>query len=83
VGLRKGWWFDTECEEVTTERHRVYQTMIQRSKTRNLMEEFCKMRRIEKWVQRKKKREWMNKEFQGMEHLNILHLSRKFYNKIN
>jgi hypothetical protein len=40
-----------------------------------------KVRRMEKQVHRKRKLEWMNKEFQEIEQLNMLHESRTFFNK--
>lgn len=36
---------------------------------------------MEKQVRRKRKLEWMNKEFQETEHLNMLHESRTFFYK--
>jgi hypothetical protein len=51
--FRNGW-FDQECEQVTVEKKRKYQNMVQRNFTRAAREEYCKTRRIETRLHKKK-----------------------------
>ncbi|PNF26788.1 hypothetical protein B7P43_G17707 [Cryptotermes secundus] len=50
--FRKGQ-FDQECEQVTVEKNRKYQCMLQRKFTGAAREEYCDVRRKEKRIHKK------------------------------
>jgi hypothetical protein len=54
-------WFDQECEQVTAEKNRKYQNMLQRNFTRASREEYHKARRKEKGIHIKKKKRIITK----------------------
>jgi hypothetical protein len=47
-------WFDQECEQVTVEKNRKYQNMLQMKFTRAARKEHCDARRKEKRIHKKK-----------------------------
>lgn len=65
-------WFE-ECEEATRRKNQAYLKVQQGRRTRNLMEKYRELRRIEKRIRKAKKREYDNKIFKELEHLHSKH----------
>jgi hypothetical protein len=62
--IRNGW-FDQECEQVTLEKNRKYQSMLQRKFSRAAREEYCKARMKKRGFIRRKRRIIMKNNFNG------------------
>jgi hypothetical protein len=80
--IRNGW-FDQECEQVTLEKNRKYQSMLQRKFTRAAREEYCKARRKEKRIHKKKKKDYYEKQLKWLQQCDANNESRKFYKQVN
>lgn len=55
-------WLDSECKRITTWKNKAYKRMLQRHRTRRVLEEYKEIRRPEKHLHKKKKREWLKQE---------------------
>ncbi|PNF42710.1 hypothetical protein B7P43_G14181 [Cryptotermes secundus] len=76
-------WFDGECEQVTNQKNQAYKRMQQRNHTQGAVEEYCEVRRKEKRLHKKKKREYDKQELIELEHLRSSNEIRAFYQKLN
>jgi hypothetical protein len=74
--IRNGW-FDQKCEQVTVEKNKKYQSMLQRKFTR-AARECCKARRTEKRIHNKKK-DYYEKQLKWLQECDSKNDSRQFY----
>jgi len=80
---KRGGWFDDECAAVTNKKNAAYRTALQKHKTRNAVEAYRKLRREEKRIHRRKKREWETNNLEEIERLQQMNEVQKYYRKIN
>jgi hypothetical protein len=76
-------WFDGECKSATNAKNKAYGLMQQRRYSRSSVEAYCKVRREEKEVCRRRKREYENWKMEELEELHKMKQARKFYKEIN
>lgn len=88
IGIRRGntnrsGWFDDECRLVTERKNAAYRTMQQRHRTRACVEEYKRLRREEKRVHKRKKREWEEERICELQENRVRYgPSRKFYQSV-
>jgi alpha-galactosidase/6-phospho-beta-glucosidase family protein len=78
-------WYD-KCKEATRNRNEAYHRMIQKHYTRGAEQQYKEMRemrRIEKILHRKKKREYYDEQTKQVENLHTQKKSRRLYQLIN
>jgi endonuclease/exonuclease/phosphatase family metal-dependent hydrolase len=75
-------WFDEECKQVTKNKNEAYRLKLQR-KTRAADEEYKRLRRLEKSVHKRKKRESEKKKLEILEQTRRSNDVRKFYKSVN
>lgn len=61
-------WFDNECLQATKDKNKAYNKRFQRH-TRNTDETYHEKRRAEKRLHQRNKREWENKQMEGIKNL--------------
>ncbi|XP_039282916.1 uncharacterized protein LOC120351043 [Nilaparvata lugens] len=76
-------WFDYKCQKATNKKNTAYKKMQQSRGTRSTAEQYRAMRRAEKRIHKKKKKEWKKKELEILEAARDRNETRKFYNKVN
>ncbi|XP_073979057.1 uncharacterized protein [Rhodnius prolixus] len=65
----KAHWFNEECRSATDKKNEAYRKMIQRTRTRALVEGYRRLRREEKRIHQRTKRAWENKKLETIENL--------------
>lgn len=75
-------WFDAECAEITAKKNQARVKMLKHN-TRSNKQSYKDLRRKEKRVHRRKKREFQDRTLLELERLNSINESRKFYKNIN
>lgn len=75
-------WFDTECAEITAKKNQARVKMLKHN-TRANSQSYRDLRRSEKRLHRRKKREFQDRTLLELERLNSINESRKFYKNIN
>ena len=76
-------WFDKECREAIEVKNKSYGNMQRRSYTRASTDKYREVRRKEKEVHKRKKKQYENKQVERLEELGQQHQTRKFYSDIN
>uniref|UniRef100_T1HQJ7 Uncharacterized protein n=1 Tax=Rhodnius prolixus TaxID=13249 RepID=T1HQJ7_RHOPR len=79
----KAHWFNEECRSATDKKNEAYRKMIQRTRTRALVEGYRRLRREEKRIHQRTKRAWENKKLETIENLRFDNQVRKFYREVN
>jgi hypothetical protein len=74
-------WFDEECAQVAVEKNRKYQSMLQRKFIRRARDEYCKVRRKEKSIHKKKKD--YEKQLKWLQECYSKNDSRNLYKQMN
>jgi sorting nexin-29 len=77
----KGWW-DDDCKEVTDRKNEARAKKLERP-TRSAKENYEKLRREEKKLHKKKKKEFQNRTLEELESLRDTNDYRKFYKILN
>ncbi|CAG9839544.1 unnamed protein product [Diabrotica balteata] len=75
-------WFDQDCKKITDEKNEAFRTM-QHRKTRTTIDRYKNLRREEKRIHRKKKRDSENDMLERLESHMSHGETRKFYHQIN
>lgn len=75
-------WFDADCQGVTKRKNDAYREK-EDNRTEATIERYRELRREEKRLHRRKKRELEDRILDELERLNNANESRKFYNKLN
>jgi hypothetical protein len=76
-------WFDQECQQMTMEKNRKYQSMLQRKFTRAASGEYCNARKKEKRIHKKEKKYYCEKQLKWIQECDTKNHSRKFYKQVN
>ncbi|KAF6211270.1 hypothetical protein GE061_014387 [Apolygus lucorum] len=76
-------WFDEECETITALKNEARKLTLQRRHTRSSEDAYKALRRQEKRVHRRKKRQQKCQELQAIEELRSQNDIRKLYNLVN
>jgi hypothetical protein len=76
-------WFDAECEQATISKNKAYNRMQHRNHTRKAVEEYRTARREEKGVHKQKKKIFIERGLEELEHLISNNESKSFYQKLN
>lgn len=79
---RRNTWYDDECARVTQEKNQARVRKIERP-TRLTILHYRNLRREEKRIHRRKKREFQNRTLSELEQLRSVNESRKFYRVLN
>ena len=66
-------WFDKECQEATGVKNAAYVTIKQRSYTRASVDKYREVRRKEKQVHKRKKKQYENNQIEKLEELGHHH----------
>jgi alpha-galactosidase/6-phospho-beta-glucosidase family protein len=75
--------FDEECTDATENKNEVYCKMIQSRKTRGAEERYKEMRKMEKRIRRKKKKEYYDEQMKQVQKLHGQKESRRMYRLVN
>jgi hypothetical protein len=76
-------WFDEECKKATQKKNAVYRKMQQRSRTRGAEDKYKQLRREEKHIHQKKKRNHYVEKLKQTEAMRENNKTRLFYRNIN
>lgn len=80
---KNGQWFDNECKEITVKKNHAYRQLQHAQATRSMKEQYSRLRRKEKQIHKKKKKQYLEQQLKELENINRYTESRKFYQTVN
>ncbi|XP_037957054.1 uncharacterized protein LOC119686977 [Teleopsis dalmanni] len=80
---RRNQWYDEECRQATAAKNAAYKRTLQSAATRTVHEQYREMRKVERCLFRRKKRDQERREREEIEVCRNRNDARKFYQKVN